>query len=211
MLIDIIATVILALLFFIGLRRGFVRIAFGVSSFVVAIILAWSISPFITSYLAETAMANEIENRVYEHMLQKEIKSNEKADTISEQTDKEKGVKAVKDYAEAEIRLAAAKKTSDLILSLISMIAVVIVTKLLMILLSRLLDAAASLPIIRGLNRLLGGLAGLILGIFVLEVLLAVLKLAEMSESGQRLIVLLEPSVFVRYLFENNYILDTLA
>lgn len=210
MILDIIVIALLLVFFVFGWRRGFVKIAFGVFSFVIAILLAWSISPTITGFLSETPIEAQIEQQVYEHMIKKELRAVQSQESVTEAPEMYENAENIKHYAEAEIRMAAAKKTTDLILSILSIVVVVVITKLLMMLLQFLLSTAASLPIIRGLDHLLGGSVFLFLVCFIIEVLCLLLKWTETSEFSKGIISMIHSSYVANNFYENNQLLNSL-
>ena len=207
MLIDCVTVVLFVILFAIGWHRGFVKIAFGLFSFIIAIALAWNLSPIITAYLSETPVALQLEEYVYERMAGKEISDAPEEENVSEAPELLHDMEEVKSHAENEIRTKAAEKTTKLILDLLSMIIIVVLTKLLMLLMRHIFNAAASLPVIRFFNRLLGGGVGLMFAFCILSILFVIFSLMSSTPLGEKVMSEVRHSTLAHYIFDySNFI-----
>lgn len=70
-----------------------------------------------------------------------------------------------------------------------------------------LLDIMTKLPLIKGVNRLLGGAVGLVQGLIVVWLLLFLVALTCTSQLGETMLAYIEDNVFLTYLYQHNGIL----
>lgn len=70
------------------------------------------------------------------------------------------------------------------------------------------LNLVSRLPIIHGINKLLGVLAGLLKGFAVVWIAFYIIALCCTSELGAQLVTYIQENAFLTYLYDNNIILD---
>lgn len=206
----------------VGYWRGLVRIAFSLIASVLVIVLVTWITPYVTDFLKEntTIYENLVENCAQkvqtsaEHTIQESGKNEknelpniglpevwvkqmmEKAGDTVEQAVEESGI-----YRQVGAYIA------DWILKGIAFFAAFILISLLLRLVVGLLDIVTKLPLVKGVNRLLGGVAGFLLGMVFVWLLLFLVAIACTSEWGQTMLTYISDSPFLTWLYQNNGIL----
>ena len=101
----------------------------------------------------------------------------------------------------------AGEYIADLILRGVAFFAAFLLVTILLRFAVGILDILAKLPVIKGVNRLLGGLAGLLQGLLLVWLLLLLTAIACTSQLGQTLIGEIQESAFLSYLYNHNAIL----
>ena len=71
---------------------------------------------------------------------------------------------------------------------------------------SKVLGIVSRIPIIRGINKYLGTVAGALYGLMVIWIAFYIIALCSTSEVGGALISYIYESPFLTYLYENNLI-----
>ena len=98
-----------------------------------------------------------------------------------------------------------------MVINAIAYIATFIIVFTLMKLLIVIADVASHLPIIRGMNKILGALLGAVQGILTVWVFFAVITMAMGTELGMKLYEQILEQPVLNYLYEHNVILDMIS
>jgi len=96
-------------------------------------------------------------------------------------------------------------------INIIAKVAVFLIVKFTLSLLSGLLDLVSRLPIIKQFNQIGGMLAGFLLGLIIVWIGLAVMILFFLDPTGPELMIMLDNSLVVGWVYENNPILQMLG
>ncbi|MCL2235165.1 MAG: CvpA family protein [Defluviitaleaceae bacterium] len=97
---------------------------------------------------------------------------------------------------------------AGIVINIISLIIVFILVFVALMFLARALNLVAKLPVIKQLNRLLGGVLGAVWGLLITWVVLAVVVVYLSANSATDMVALLEASPIARFIHENNFVLD---
>ena len=100
---------------------------------------------------------------------------------------------------------------ANMVINAIAYIATFIIVFTLMKLLIVIADVASHLPIIRGMNKILGALLGAVQGILTVWVFFAVITMAMGTELGMKLYEQILEQPVLNYLYEHNVILDMIS
>ncbi len=101
----------------------------------------------------------------------------------------------------------AGEYIADLVLRGVAFFVAFLLVTILLRFVMGILDVLAKLPVIKGVNRLLGGAAGLLQGLLLVWLLLLLVAIACTSQLGQTLIGEIQESAFLSYLYNHNAIL----
>lgn len=219
-LIDVILVAVLVICMIIGWVKGFIdevlRLLSGLLAFFIALFLTPHIAPVlndhlfygrISGYMSE--QMDEIDRNNEGDMLE-EGKANDALRALLEKLGadydeiKESISKRANDGEQAlkeGITEKAAKPVSYAISYAICFVVLFLVSLLLLWILRHVLDLAAKLPVIKTANKILGLAVGAVLGILIVWVLSAMLKL------GLPYLSVMAPKVFPPDLFERSYVL----
>ena len=96
---------------------------------------------------------------------------------------------------------------ATVILNVISFIAAVIVVQILLWVAIAALDILSHIPLIGGLNRLLGLLLGLLQALFFLWIFFLVLSMAQTTDTGLQLMSMVQSSHLLSWLYDSNLFL----
>jgi len=209
---DIFTIIVIIIMSILGYKKGFTVTVMHIVSWVVAGILAVKFYPVVSTYFINNT-------KVYQKIL---TFINEKMTTIAEiavdgtnfnisdfiklpkvVNDMVKGL----DFSSKEIVSATVGEAiSKILLDVVSIIAIFVVVKLVLFVLTIILDRIADLPILKQLNNIgglaLGGLKGLILIFILLALLVPIIGITE----NELLISSLEKSTVTKYLYDNNIV-----
>jgi uncharacterized membrane protein required for colicin V production len=100
---------------------------------------------------------------------------------------------------------------ATLILNVLSFLAAVIVVQVFLRILIAALGILSHIPLIGGLNRLLGLFLGLLQALFLLWIFFLVLSMISTTEAGLQLMSMVQSSSFLGYLYDSNLFLQIIA
>lgn len=197
-LIDLILIIIIALTTFIGYKKGLIKVAFGLISFllaiVISVILYKPISGFIIKY---TTLDDKIEETV-----ESKITS---SDNIKDETDN-----FIHNYY-SDIRNATtsiiAKNISQAIINIGCMIIVFIISNIILLFFKFSGDLIAKLPLIKQFNSAGGFIYGLLKGFVLIYIILALIAIASPVIEMNQLVGMINSSIITNIMYNNNVIL----
>jgi uncharacterized membrane protein required for colicin V production len=221
--VDIVLFILILVATFLGYRRGFFKTLYGLLAFFIAIFLALSFhKPFATFLKNNTGIdewiitniqgsAQKIEPNT--DQLNTQVINNENMEVIEktlgnlpENIKVTLGLDDIKNQALESISL----KVSDLAINIISILGIYVVVRLLLGVISTIIDGVLKLPILKQINELLGLLLGSILGFLQIYIIFAIITFLSSIINLNVLILYIKSSLFARILYENNLILSLL-
>ena len=214
--------VILLLCFFYGLRRGFLKIVLTTLALVVTIVAAGLLTPYLSKWLGTTFIGTGIEKSIDSYMDKKIDKSSEALvnktkemqetvieklplpkflrNDISEKNEssqyKQLDVSTFKEYI--------SKRLSSIILLAISYIILLVVIYAVLRIILRIVGVIGKIPIIGGINRLLGGVLCLIEGLLILWCLCFLVTAISGTAFGESVLKVINESPVLRVIYDNN-------
>ena len=228
----IIIVLLLALCVVNGYRKGFLRMMYSMVSWVIMFALVTWATPYINTFLRDNTsiyqtIATYCEQQIREKT-EKQIEQETAAVTgeVADETQPadltKLGVKlpdsVMNNISEKTADLAGealdasgiyAKVSAgmaDFILNGISFFIAFAVGMIVLHFFSGILGIVSRIPIIRGINKYLGTVAGAIYGFVVVWIAFYVIALCSTSEVGGALISYIYESPFLTYIYENNLI-----
>ncbi len=212
-LADYIAILILIALAFWGSKKGLVRSIFSLGSLVLSLVLALTLYPVVTDFLNQSVVGDYVRLNVYKVFDQKQEEPQETdtaGDTLNLPDSLESAITGTMNEAAFTVKESIAENTAQLALKLLGIIIVFVLVRVILWLLVRLLNAVAHLPILRSINRLLGGVLGLGYGILLIYLLLAVLTFTTTLKTFNKPIQLVLDSRYVSVMYNENILLNFL-
>lgn len=226
----IVVLIILAASMIWGYWRGFVRITFSLVAMILMIVLVSWATPYITDFLkanttiyenlvercaqeiqdtAEEGMANTIEDTAGDLASEtKKVSDNIQLPQLwVEQIMEKVGVTVSQNMENSGVYRQIGEYIADWILRGISFFAAFLLTAIFLKLIVGLLDIIAKLPLIKGVNRLLGGVAGLVQGIVIVWLLLFFVTIACTTQFGMSIQQYINESKILTYLYQHNGII----
>lgn len=196
-LIDLILITIIALFTFIGYKRGLIKVAFGLVSFVLAIVISVvlykPVSTFIINY---TPLDDTIEAAVEERLDSPDITNEEANNIISNY------------YANIQntTTSAIADGISKTIINIGCMIIVFIISKIILLFFRFIGDLIAKLPLIKQFNSAGGFIYGLLKGFIIVYLLLALIAIISPVVDMDNILKMINSSIICNIMYNNNII-----
>lgn len=206
--IDLVVIAILALNIIIGYKKGLIGVIFNICAFLVAIILTLILyKPVSTIVIDNTQIDENIKSSIMKNNEEKEITQTEdQKNTKLEQYIQDKIVDMATD-AKDDIIEVFADTISIKTVQIITGIIVFVIIRIALILLKFVTESIASLPLIKQCNEIGGLLYGVLKGLLIIFLLLAIMFLV-ISINGNGIIAnAIESSYITKILYENNIIL----
>ena len=212
MLIVVLGIIVISAL--LGMKVGFIKTAFSLVSMIIALILTVWLSPYVNDLLKNNEKINDKINDQVGVMLslkeKEEIAPDQEAfikslplpksfkDTLVENMDERKG--DLKDYI--------AEYITGVIINALAFALTFIAILVILWIISLALNIISMLPIIHQINKLAGLAAGLVQGLVIVWVLFICLTVFGGSKFGQDAFVMIEESVVLSLIYNNNMLLS---
>lgn len=223
-ILDIIILAIVIFCIIRGAKKGAVRTAFSLLSFVVALMLTFMFASPLTQYIEQQPFGIEMHASV-EQAIEVKIngilkKGNEGTSNTTEDIVKslsvpefmKKSLLMQSDFFVRNADIPAAKAVADALASaymkIICSVFLFIALLILLWLLRHLCELIFKLPILKEINRLLGGVAGFVNGIFIAYLVLSAVSALSGLPYFAWLAQAQESSFIFRYVYEYNILLS---
>lgn len=207
--------VFLAAMTVIGLIRGFSRMLLSLVSFILALVITWALTPLVKTLVTDhTGIDDGIRGKLTEWLSDnpdaleniEHIPIPGQFHTETKQTSGEGTEEALPETEEqhkARVDNAAEFLTNLILTSAIALLLFLLLS-ILIALLGKLLDLINRLPGFKQLNRLLGAILGLALGLVILELALLVLPVLGSTGVGAYILGEIGRSKLLTWLYQNN-------
>lgn len=219
-----------------GFSRGFLRVIYSMLAWIAILVFVTWATPYVANVLTEkTNIDNRIESNLDEKLHELVI-----GDTNGQKEDREPDAQnpgqGKKNYRDLQMKLpdavtnklfdtnkiadqilegsgaydVVAGRATDLVMRVISFVLVLLIAVISFHLLSVVLKVVEKLPLIGGINRLLGLFAGLVKGILIIWLAFAIIAMAGTTDIGIALISYIYESPLLIWVYENNFMLTLL-
>ena len=199
MILDLIVILIIALFTFIGYKQGLIKSAIKIASFFIAIIIALVLfKPVSTLVINNTTIDDKIENAIIEKITPEGMKPEDEA---SQATKIPQGFIVEANNSIKDI----ANTTTIKIIEVCTVLVLYIIARIALKFVAALGDLIAKIPILKQFNKLGGTIFGLIKGLLIVYVILAVVYLISplLKEDTSNKI---EKSMLTKNMYNNNLI-----
>lgn len=194
-IVDFIIIVIILLSTFLAYRKGVVKLAFGLFSFVIAIVVTVILYQPISNFVINATNIDEtIEKTIYEKA-NNIIKENQTENELTNQ---------VMDITANEMLPETARNLAINIVRGGVIIILVIAIKIVLRFITALADGIAKLPIIHQINKVGGLVYGILRGILIIYVALLILTISEQINSNNTVNQSVDHSYLGKTMYENN-------
>ena len=219
-----------------GFSRGFLRVIYSMLAWIAILVFVTWATPYVANVLTEkTNIDNRIESNLDEKLHELVI-----GDTNGQKEDREPDAQNPRpgknNYRDLQMKLpdavtnklfdtnkiadqilegsgaydVVAGRATDLVMRVISFVLVLLIAVISFHLLSVVLKVVEKLPLIGGINRLLGLFAGLVKGILIIWLAFAIIAMAGTTDIGIALISYIYESPLLIWVYENNFVLTLL-
>lgn len=198
MILDLIVILVIALFTFIGYKQGLIKVAIKIASFFIAIIIALVLfKPVSTLVINNTTIDDKIENAIIEKITPEGMKPEDKVETQNLPSGIIKNTNdSIKNIAET--------LTTKLI-ELCTILILYIVARIVLKFIAALATLIEKIPILKQFNKLGGTVYGLVKGVLIVYVILAIIYLASplLKENTSKKI---EEARLTKMMYNNNII-----
>lgn len=201
MVLDIILAAVLAIAFLTGIRQGFVKSVWKLAAWIITGIVVYIALAPVVEFVSATPLYDKIYTSAYD-IFSKET-SAAAFSGLPEWLGKSKELTAVVNENTAFIAEQVATAIADIITRAISAVGLFVVIRLVLSILFRIINIASKLPVINGVNKLLGGVFSLI---SIMICVYLVLALAS-AFANPAIYGYINESTAVKYLFNNNILM----
>lgn len=192
-IIDLCILIIIALSTFIGFKKGFIKVAFRLISFILALIIALvlynPVSNFINNY---TPIPNKIESKI-----ESRISSSNKEETNNLVANYYKNIRNIS-------TTVIAKNITNSIVNISSILIVFLLSRLLLMFLRISTDLIAKLPLIKQFNHIGGFIYGLLAGFFIIYLIFTIITLLAPIIDLNNIIKPINSSIIANIMYNNN-------
>lgn len=205
--LDIILIALLLLAFFIGYKKGFVKSVWKIAALILTIVLMLMLKTPTVNYLSGTSLASKINDKISETVSLPQGGGVNIAETlnlpvflqgeVNDQIAEEQGA-AISDTVNSSL--------TSLFITIIACIGLFIVIRLVLAAVFMIITAVTELPLIKGVNKLIGGLLAAVNILFIVYLLLAVMSLFAPADS--KLFEEINNTYLVKYLYNYNILLQ---
>ncbi len=221
----IIAVLIIIVSAFAGLGRGFIKSIFATFSLVVAVVLAVQIMPYGTNLLKNTGLYTSINDSIQASFDDQLATA---AGGVSQQMEAIDEMDNVPDFIKdllktnnnadiyealgiSEFSEYVSNYITCLILNAISLIVSFLIIYIILRIAGYFLDMLSRIPIVNGLNKIGGLIFGFLNGVVYLWLACIIVTIFSTTSWGQYIFSQINDSVFLSFIYNNNYLLELMA
>ena len=212
-IIDLIVIGIIFLSTFLGYRKGLIGVAFKIASFIIAIIITLILFKPISNYIINnTEFAQTIENTIVQKLSTAEIENGQIKQENSNLPEVivnyiNVGLQDTVNEAKDSIVKMVARNLAETIIDIIVIIGLFIITRLLLLFAKAILEAISEIPIIKQFNKAGGILYGILRGLLLIYLTLAIISLILPMLDKTAILNIINNSIITKILYNNNIIL----
>ena len=193
-----------------GYTKGFLRIIYSLVAWIVVVFLAAAATPYVSRVISDKTSIGE---KVYDTTYNKISATIQGEDQTQVDSLENLGIKvpdnvADKLFKETGVYDAVADKVSGLPVDGVSFVLTLLIFALAFKILLQIIKIVEKIPVIGGVNKLLGVLLGAVKGIMFIWILFAIVALNSTSEIGIKVISYVYESPLTTLLYENNGVLS---
>ena len=209
----------------VGLYKGLLNTLYKLISYILSIYLSFKLAKPVSMWFQKTSIYTKINEGIIEFVsnlgLNFEKLENFKPESISQAIE---GIPLPQSINEIISNLIASTGESankmldsfvgtitDLVLLILCGFILFVIFKLLFSLFGQVIKGIAEIPIIKQLDRLGGGIIGLLIGVLIIYVIGLVLTFFVTNETLQPVFVLVNDSVIAKQLYNNNVLIGLLG
>ncbi len=211
--LDIILLVIFALSVIIGYKKGLIKVAFSLFAFILALIITAILYNPITNLVIEhTEIDDGIKNTIMENFMIEDNKetNEEEKESNSINTYIEKYVTGAITDASNNVVEDSAEVIAQKVVAIGVAIILFVVVRIALNILKLVMSGIAELPILKQFNELGGTLYGVLRGVLVVYVILAIMFFMSSVGNIEFITKLIDTSILSKILYTNNIILNIL-
>lgn len=210
MVLDIIIIVLVIGAVILGNKKGFIKIASGLVTFLIAFVIAYIFANNVADYIRyDTGVGNKIEQSISTSISSVLDKENNE--------EKEETSKLSEMFGDKINEIVESNKdnTSVVITNYaftgIGFVATFVVVKLVLIVATIMLDGVFNLPVLKSFNKLGGIIASVILLLLKIWIVLAIIHFVSPMEFMQGIVKAIDSSVITSMLYDHNILVTLIS
>ncbi len=215
--LTIVVLAIIATLGLIGYAKGFVKMLLSLLSLVVTLIVASLISPYISEALQKTSVFDSVYENTFEYVneavgaamsnsTEAIVNEMQLPEVLKEYVVNSEVVNAGSAPIANKIATQVAKIIFDTIVFIVTFIAALILVKVIF----KMLNIITYLPLIHGVNKLVGLVIGVAEGVLIVWVFFIAISMMGNSEFATNMYMQINESAILSFLYNNNIILNSI-
>ena len=215
MVIDIIIIAIMAACILAGYRKGLIGVAFHLVSFIIAILVALLLHGPISNFIIQnTQIDDKIEDMIVKNTDPSRFEEGQTNLTKEEQNMPKIVVNYIQEAIQDNVNNAKnniedviAERIAITIINIATIIILFILVRIILIVINKIGDMIAKLPIISQFNKTGGIIYGVIEGLFIIYVLLALCLIIAPFIQSTELLSYINTSYIGKMMYNNNILL----
>lgn len=205
---DIIVVAIIALNIFICYKKGLVKLAVGLIAVFASIILAVVLyKPVSNMVIENTEIDDKIKNAIIENFTTESEETEEKQDDDGFMKYIEKYVDDAVNKTKNEVVIEASDTIAVKVINICVILAIFILARLVLILLTFIADLITELPILKQFNEIGGIIYGIVKALLIIYVILAVLFFVVYTTGNTTIADAIANSFITKFFYNNNLLL----
>lgn len=211
-IIDLFLIAIIGGTVFVGYKKGLVKVAFKVFSFLVSLCISLILFFPISNYVVKNYNFDENIQKIIISNLEKEENNKKENDTEELSILKyiSKNIEDTKNKEKNEMIEIVAKEVSIKIVNISIIVMIYIITRIILIFAKGVAEAIANLPILKQCNEIGGALYGLLKALLIIYVILALIMLISSVIDLRAVVDWITNSKITSILYNNNIIIKIL-
>ena len=191
MIVDILTIAFLLIFVLWGTRRGVMKMLLSAVSFIISIVLGFLLCGPISSALEGLGITAGLTARLTEN--------------ISDITNLPGIMRDTAVVTAAETELASSVATAAV--NIISFLAVLVLVRVVLLIVSVIMNVAGSMPVIKQTNSLVGGIGGFVIGAAIVLIVFGVIAMIEVFSKAEIAEDIFRGSILASLLYDNNPLL----
>ena len=206
-----------------GYTKGFLRIVFSLVAWVIVLVFVSWATPHVSQWIQENTTIYEKIEAACEESVRRAAQGKMEEDAAEQyggagelglpesvMAQIVSGASGAADtvLAETGVYAGIAQSLAGFIVQGIAFVTVLILSWILVHVISALLGIVSHIPILKGVNRFTGMIAGLMEGLLIVWIAFYIVALCSTGETGRVIVSYINQSAFLKELYENNILLS---
>ncbi len=212
LVIDIISVILIVVSFVRGSMKGFIKSVWRLAAWVITAVLTFSLLTPAYKFALNLPVSEKLNTQVHQYLDERLTNGNEQEavmitglpEFLGESIDlSQLTSEAAQNFDNAVSDFA--KNITNIIIKIAVFILLFLIIRILLWLVLNVLNVASKLPVIKGANKLLGGIAGVLGTMFIIYLVCAFISF---FASNAGVIEVINSSYIVKYFYNNNILLQ---
>ncbi len=204
---DIILIALIVISFAVGHKKGFVKSVWKIVALAVTIVLVISLKQPAVDFLSGTEFAKTVNTKITESVQIPQGGGVNVAENLNLPEFMQSSVnEQIEQNAMSSVNETVASSLTNVFITIIACVALFIIIRLLLMAAFMIINGVTKLPVIKGMNKLLGAVFMTINTVFIIFLLLALVSLFAPADS--ELFEMINNTYFVKYFYNYNILLQ---